>query len=250
TLGDLWPILIPVVVLIVIFLLSVAIKGNPMVWAYSAIADLAVLLYVAFQYLSIPEKQFNDYGGLAWVVIGLITLIVMAIILFISWGIGNRIMNHYNVELSLKSFGIGFGIGLLACILVHIVMVSLLGYEKNTVTELIVCWVAVVVSTIGMVSFNLLRQNKAMAMALPALFTLWTIALVVAALLAAVVFFVAFAIVLWAFFSGNLSGKDTIKGLVSSRAKNCGACSLYGTMQCPRTSVSPNDKTCDRFKES
>ena len=251
TISDLWPLLIPILVLLILLLLSTHSKTVPTKYAYIVIADLIALACMAYYYISLPENQFNDWGGLAWIVIGLITIIAMGIILFVSWSIGMLILNHYDVEISLKSFGIGIGIGLIATLLIHIIMVPVMGYEESSATEAIICWLAVIVCTLGWGCRNMIQQNPAITSSLPALFVLWTIALVMGALLAALIFFIIFMIFLWMFFSGRLSSSGaTLSGLINSRAKNCSACQFYGTLQCPRSSASPNDKVCSRFKEN
>lgn len=193
-LTDLWPMLVPLLPLLLIFIMGMRKNANPTVWAYAAIADLLVLCVMCWKYISMPSAQFNDLGGLAWVPIALVALLAMALILFVAWSLGLAALAKYDVSFSLKSAAVGFGIGVALCIVLDLVLILLMGLDKSSVTVGVVNIICLLGGTLGWAVVALLRQNPAAAAALPAVIILWAVAITLGLVLLAIVFFVAFFI--------------------------------------------------------
>lgn len=247
TVWDFWPILIPVGLMIVIFILSTIIKTNPTIFAYVVIADLLWLCRMGFDYITTPSAMFNDYRGLAWVIIGIGALISMGIILFTSWGIGSAVLNHYDVKPKSILLIKGFGIGVAAAIIVDLVMIYVFGVAKDGLVITIVNLCLVSLIPLAMFVGNVIKQNPRVVAGLPGVIVLWLLAIILGIALIAIALFVIFAILLWQFMSGNYSGFKGIPGLVGSEQATCGQCALYGSGSCPNPHVSANSKACGSF---
>lgn len=248
TLTDLWPILVPLLFLLMIFIMGMRSNANPAVWAYAAIADLLVFCAICWKYISMPSVQFNDLGGLAWIPIVLVALLAMALILFVSWRLGLAALARYGVDINLKSVGVGFGIGVALCIVLDIVLIQMFGFEKNSATVYVVNMLCFIGGILGWTVVNLIRQNPAVAATLPAVLILWAIAITLGLALIAIAFFVVFFFVLWLSLSGNLGGgKNVIPGLVGSERPTCSGCRHFGSVQCPRSNPSGSDTACSSF---
>lgn len=248
TVGDLWPAVLPIVVLLIIFGLSFVVKCSPAIWSYLAIADLIALCIVAYGYITMPSSQFNDYGGLAWILIAIVALICMTIVLFVSFVLGMRLLAHYDVKPSLKALAIGFGIGLGAAIILDVVMTLCLGVDKY---DMVIWWtnaLLLILTPIATISIDMIRQNRTVASALPAVLVLWGLALTIGLLLVFLAFCLCFGILVWMFFSGNYSGFKGVPGLVGSEARKCGNCTLYGTAGCRRSNASAGDSPCESWQ--
>lgn len=248
-LADLWPMLVPLLPLLLIFIMGMRKNANPTVWAYAAIADLLVLCVICWRYVSMPSAQFNDLGGLAWVPIAIVALLAMALILFVAWRLGLAALAKYDVSFSIKSAAVGFGIGVALCIVLDLVLILLMGLDKSSVTVGVVNIICLLGGTLGWAVVALLRQNPAAAAALPAVIILWAVAITLGLVLLAIVFFVAFFIVVWMFMSGNLGGgKNIIPGLVGSEQATCSKCRHFGSVHCPRSRPSGSDSACSSFE--
>lgn len=249
TLADLWPMLVPLLVLLVIFVLGMGANANPVVWAYAAIADLLGLCAICWHYVSMPSAQFDDLGGLAWVPICIVALAAMALILFVSWRLGNAVLAKYGVSVGLKSVGVGFAAGIALYVVLYLIMTQVLGCAKDSPAAGIAGVVCIVGGVLGWTVRDMMRQNPAVAAALPAVFVLWTIAAVLGFALIAIALFVAFFIVVWMFMSGNMDGvRNAIPGLVGSEQATCSKCRRYGTVHCPRSNPSGSDSACQSFE--
>ena len=155
----------------------------------------------------------------------------------------------YEVSFSLKSAAVGFGIGVALCIVLDLVLILLMGLDKSSVTVGVVNIICLLGGTLGWAVVALLRQNPAAAAALPAVIILWAVAITLGLVLLAIVFFVAFFIVVWMFMSGNLGGgKNIIPGLVGSEQATCSKCRHFGSVHCPRSRPSGSDSVCSSFE--
>lgn len=249
TLADLWPMLLPLLVLLAIFGLGMRQKANPTLWAYAAIADLLVFCAVCWHYISMPSAQFNDLGGLAWIPIALVVLVAMALILFVAWSLGSAVLARCDVSIGLKTLGVGFALGIALCIAADLVMILLLGCDASSVAVGVVNMCCILGGALGWTAYRLVRQNPAVVAALPAVFVLWTIAILLGLALIAIALFVIFFIVVWMFMSGNMGGgKNIIPGLVGSEQATCSKCRHFGTARCPRPHPSGSDAPCSSFE--
>lgn len=250
TLADLWPMLVPLLVLLAIFGAGMRADADPTRWAYAAIADLVVLCMICWHFISMPSAQFNDLGGLAWVPISLVALAAMALILFVSWRLGAATLAKFDVSVDLKTVGVGFAIGIVLYIALYMVLTLVFGCGKESPAVGVAGVLCILGGTLGWTVRDMIRQNPAVAAALPAVLVLWTLAILLGFALVAILLFVAFGIVLWMFFSGNLGGgKNIIPGLVGSEQATCAKCRRYGTVRCPRTHPSGSDAPCSSFEQ-
>lgn len=246
--SDLWPLSIPILLLLVVLLLdSVTRLSKPTIgWLW--IALILIELCMAWQYISMPSKMFNDYGGLAWVPIAICTLLSLAIVAVTGYFIGVHALAEYDVEPRLKHALIGVGIGVAICIVVDFLMITVLGIPKDDVSLGVAGIIAIAAGFIGWMCYHLMSQNHRIAVALPSTLLVFTIALIAALIIAAALFFVVFAIVVWMFFSGYFNKGVKLPGLVGSERATCGKCSKYGTSRCPRSNVNSEDSPCDDFE--
>lgn len=247
TVWDFWPIVIPVLLMIVILALSNMIKINVTVFAYAAIADLIWLCYMGFRYITTPSAMFNDYGGLAWVIVGIVALVCMGVVLFTSWGIGGNVLEHYNVEPKLMPLLKGFGIGVGASIIMDLILIFVFGTAKDDMALAIVNMSLMTLIPLGMFAANIIKQNPKVSAGLPAVIVLWLLAIIIGIALILIVLFGVFAFYLWQFMSGNYSGFKGIPGLVGTESATCGKCALYGSGQCARPNASAGAAPCDKF---
>ena len=228
TVGDLYPMLIPILVLVLLFLVGKFAIDRPLLMANLAIADLVVLCFVIWHYVSIPSRQFDDWRGFAWVIIGIVALVAMAVMLFVSWKMGQSVLDKYEVTPSLKSLGIGFGAGFVTSLAMSLLMIYVFGCEKDSVAVTIVNIICIVGCTLGFFVVNILRQNKAAGVALPTVLILWTIAIILGLILIAIAFFVVFVLLVWKFMHG---GKFSV-GLLGESG-SCSDCRKNGSTSCP-----------------
>lgn len=247
---DMWPALIPILLMAVVILLSIAVKGlNPTIWATAAIAMIVVELAIIWHYINTPEAQFNDWGGLAWIVIGLFAIVNMAATLICAAMVNNQVLKYYNVNVPLKQIAVAVLVALAVCIVIDIVLINIFDWEKDSLQIGIVNITAILLSIIAWLCKVMLKQNRRILPALPVVFLLWGIAIAVGSALLAIALFAAFALWFYKFCSGAGMKLPIIPGLVGSENATCGKCALYGSVHCPRTHPGSSDSACDKFHE-
>lgn len=247
TVWDFWPIVIPVLLMVVIMVLGKVIKINSTVFAYVAIADLLWLGYMGLGYITTPSAMFNDYGGLAWIIIGVVALVCMGVVLFTSWVIGETVLDHYDVKPKFMPLLKGFGIGVGASVIIDLILISVFGIAKDDMALAIVNMSFVTLIPLGMFAANIIKQNPKVSVGLPAVIVLWLLAIIIGIAFILIVLFGVFAFYVWQFMSGNYSGFKGIPGLVGSESATCGKCALYGSAHCAKSNVSASTSPCDKF---
>ena len=244
TVGDLYPLLIPILVLVLLYLVGKFAIDRPLLMANLAIADLVVLCFMLWHYISMPSRQFDDWRGFAWVIIVIVALLAMAVILYVAWNMGKSVMNKYEVTPSLKSLAIGLVTGFVAALVMSLIMIYVFGCEKDGMAVSIVNIICVIGCTLGFFAVNIIRQNKAVGVALPSVLVLWIIAIMLAFIFIAIAFFVVFVVFVWKFMHG---GKFSV-GLLGEQG-TCADCRKNGSMSCPHHNDT-SKSLCNEFERN
>lgn len=248
TVLDLWPLAIPILLLLVVVWISSIASIDILVAGWIWIALIMIELALGWHYISMPANRFDDFGGLAWVPIAICVLVSLAIVTYTGYLIVIRTISVYKVEPKLKHALAGLGIGVAICIVVDLMMIYALGVPKNDVSLGVAGLVSIVVGLLGWMCYRLMSQNPNVAVALPSILLISIVSLIAALTIIASLSFILVFIVVWMYFSGYFNKGVKIPGLVSSEQATCGKCAKYGTASCPRSNVGPSDSACDDFE--